>query len=362
MERGPVTLPRVSCAEPALSVVIPAYRVEDYLEVCLDSILADPDPDVEVIVVDDASPDRSGEIAEKYAQHDPRVRVERLAENVGLSDARNAGLARARGDYVWFIDGDDWVPDGSVAAIRERLAAHRPDVLVVDLVWAYSSGQRISATPPGLLSKVDEPGPLSRYPQLLSLPHSACTKIVRRKLLDEIDLRFTPGWYEDCAFSHRLLLAAGRIDALDRVCYFYRQRSSDTITKSVSPRHFDVFDQYERVWQAVEDADGRYDSFRPELFRLMLNHLLVIVGNEQRLPAGARREFFRRTVAAYRRYLPPAGYPAPRGIGWIKHRLVRHNAYWTWAVLRLVWRTTRLGGTPEEAAARNGAATKQVTV
>src|SRR5690606_41547046 len=67
---------------------------------------------------------------------------------------------------------------------------------------------------------------------------------------------------------------------------------------------------------------------------------------------GARREFFRRTVAAYRRYLPPAGYPAPRGIGWIKHRLVRHNAYWTWAVLRLVWRTTRLGGTPDRKSTR----------
>ena len=298
-------------------------------------------------MVDDASPDRSGEIAEKYASQDPRVHVERLSQNLGLSGARNTGLTRARGDYVWFIDSDDWVPDGSVAAIQERLLTTRPDVLLVDLVSIYPDGRESSGTPPGLLRGVDDPGPLSRYPWLLELPHSACTKIVRRELLDEINLRFIPGWYEDCSFSHPLLLGSDRIDVLDRVCYCYRQRASETITKSVSPRHFDVFDQYERVWQAVEEAGGRYDQFRPELFRLMLNHLLVIVGNELRLPAELRREFFRRTAGAYRRYLPPGGYRPPRGVGWIKHRLVRHNAYRAWAALRFAWRTARPGPPPD---------------
>ena len=331
---------------PLLSVVIPAYGVEDYLGACLDSVLADPAPGVEVIVVDDASPDRSGEVAEKYAQQDSRVRVERLPENVGLGPARNIGLAKARGDYVWFVDSDDWLPAGSVAAVRDRLPATRPDVLVVDLVQSYPDGSEVPGTPADLLAGVDEPGSLRRYPHLLSLPHSACTKIVRREFLDEIDLRFTPGWYEDCAFSHLLLLAAERIDVLDRVCYCYRQRTGDTITKSISPRHFDVFDQYERVWQAVERADGAYDRFRPELFRLMLNHLLVIVGNEQRLPPALRREFFHRIAGAYRRYLPPGGYRTPGGVGWLKHRLVRHNAYRAWATLRLAWRTARVRPRP----------------
>jgi len=322
-------------------VVIPAHRVEDYLGACLDSVLADPAENLDVVVVDDASPDRSGEVAEKYAQQDPRVRVERLPENVGLGPARNIGLAQARGDYVWFVDSDDWLPAGSVAAVRERLLATRPDVLLVDLVEAHPDGREVPGTPPGLLRGGDEPGPLARYPWLLSLPHSACTKIVRRKFLDDIDLRFTPGWYEDCAFSHLLLLAAQRIDVLNRVCYCYRQRPGDTITKSVSPRHFDVFDQYDRVWQAVDQAGGEYDQFRPELFRLMLNHLLVIVGNDRRLPSTLRREFFHRIALAYRRYLPPSGYRPPRGIGGLKHRLVRYNAYRAWAALRLAWRTAR---------------------
>src|SRR5690606_947871 len=121
----------------------PAYRVEDYLGACLDSVLADPAESLDVVVVDDASPDRSGEVAEKYAQQDARVRVERLPENVGLGPARNIGLAQARGDYVWFVDSDDWLLAGSVAAVRERLLATRPDVLLVDLVEAYPDGREV---------------------------------------------------------------------------------------------------------------------------------------------------------------------------------------------------------------------------
>lgn len=332
---------------PLLSVVIPAYRVEDYLGDCLDSLLADSTAGLELVVVDDASPDRSGDIAQEYAQQDNRVRVERLPGNVGLSEARNAGLALARGDYVWFVDSDDWVPNGSVTAIQERLRATRPDVLVIDLVNSYPDGRETPGTAPGLLDAVDEPGPLFQHPALLNLPHSACTKIVRRALLDEIDLRFIPGWYEDCSFSHLLLLAARRIDVLDRVCYCYRHQLGETITKSVSPRHFDVFDQYARVWQAVDQADGEYDQFRPDLFRLMINHLLVIAGNQQRLPTELRREFFRRIVAAYHRHAPVVGYRPPGGTGWIKHRLVRHNAYWAWALLRYLWRTVRPGPAPD---------------
>ena len=104
--------PGAGGVRPTLSVVVPVYRVEGYLRECLDSILAGAGADVEVVAVDDASPDGCAAILDRYAAADPRVRVVRMAANVGLGMARNAGLDAARGEYVWFVDSDDWLPPG----------------------------------------------------------------------------------------------------------------------------------------------------------------------------------------------------------------------------------------------------------
>ncbi len=94
-----------------ISVIVPAYNVESYLADCLDSILNQTYPNIEVIVIDDGSPDRSGEIAENYKQKDRRIKVIHQ-ENGGLSVARNSGLDNATGEFVCFIDSDDWIePD-----------------------------------------------------------------------------------------------------------------------------------------------------------------------------------------------------------------------------------------------------------
>jgi CDP-glycerol glycerophosphotransferase len=334
--------------------VIPVYQVEAYLPQCLDSVLADRAVDLEVIAVDDGSPDGSGEILDAYARRDPRLRVVRLPANVGLGQARNAGLRHATGEYVWFVDADDWLPPGAVRGVSERLAANRPDVLLIGHDEVSDDGSPVRRRGVAPLRGVPEPITLSDRPDLLRQAQSACTKIASRAHLDTLGLTFRPGWYEDSSFSHPLLMAAARIDVLETVCYHYRQRDLGGITKTLSDRHFEVFDQYEWLFGVVDRAAGAYDAFRPELFRLMINHYLVIVGNTRRLPAAMRREFFRRVVADYRSRLPAEGYPPPEGIAWLKHQLVRRDAYPIYAVLRRVHRslgavreTLSLGGSRE---------------
>ncbi|WBB79423.1 glycosyltransferase family 2 protein [Micromonospora sp. WMMD882] len=324
---------------PRLSVVVPVHGVEAYLATCLDSILAEAADDVEVVAVDDASPDGCGAILDGYAAHDPRVRVVRLTDNVGLGGARNAGLDRATGEHVWFVDADDWLPPGSLTAVRDRLAATRPDVLLIDHAEVFPDGRVAPRPSADALGGRPTPLRLADRPQLLRLAQSACTKIVRRELLDATGLRFRGGWYEDVAYSHPLLMAAASIDVLERVCYHYRQQPQGRITVTRGDRHFEVFDQYAAVFAAVDAADGRYDVFRPELFRLMVNHYLVIVGNESRLPDASRRAFFRRAAEDCRRWLPPGGYPTPGGVAGVKHRLIRRDSYPAWAALRSAHRT-----------------------
>src|ERR1700755_2443566 len=94
-----------------LSIVLPVYKVQGYLRQCLDSLLGQSFADFEIVAVDDCSPDNSGAILAEFAARDPRVRVLTLPKNVDVGGARNAGLDEALGDYVWFVDGDDWVAE-----------------------------------------------------------------------------------------------------------------------------------------------------------------------------------------------------------------------------------------------------------
>jgi glycosyltransferase involved in cell wall biosynthesis len=151
---------------PLISVVVPVYGVGDYLPECLNSLLGRPaepqpaGPAIEVIAVDDASPDGSGRILDARAGLDPRLTVVHLARNAGPGNARNIGLARATGRYVWFVDGDDVLPVGALAAVSARLVRDRPDVLLIDYEERYPGGQ-IKPSPGGTLLRAAPAGTFS---------------------------------------------------------------------------------------------------------------------------------------------------------------------------------------------------------
>ncbi|MEV0806039.1 glycosyltransferase [Micromonospora sp. NPDC050200] len=324
-------------ATPLLSIVVPVHGVEAYLYQCLESVRADvpagEQGTVELVAVDDASPDRCGEMLRSYAAGRSEVRTVHLTSNVGLGLARNAGLEVATGEYVWFVDSDDWLPPGTIPAVLERLRAHRPDVLLLDHLRVHEGGRReVDASSP-LLHGVPDVVRLADRPQLLRVQHTAWNKVVRRAFMDELELRFHPGWYEDIPFSHPLLIGAEKISVLDRVCYLYRQGRQGAITSTRSGRHFDAFDQYDRLldWVRRRYPDERLQA---ELFGLMVNHMLVVVGNDGRLHPHLRRDFFRRVAAQYRRHLPAGGYPRPGGVAGLKHRLVGRDDYLAYAALR----------------------------
>ncbi|MCP2327384.1 CDP-glycerol glycerophosphotransferase [Hamadaea flava] len=310
-----------------LSVVVPVYRVEAYLEQCLDSVLSNPTSDIEVIAVDDASPDGCGAILDRYAEGDDRLRVLHLPVNRGLGQARNAGMDEARGRYIWFVDSDDWLPAGAVEAVLEKLRRSSPDLLIIDHAEVLPGGLLVRPRLADVLDDATAPLRLSQRPELLRLAQSACTKIVSADFVRSQRLRFLPGWYEDSYFSHLALIAAGEIDVLPEYAYCYRLQTPGSITNSLSARHFEVFDQYAQLFAAVDALPNVPDQVRAELFRVMLNHYLVILGNRWRLPPSERRRFFARIVHEYAARLPANGYARPEGADAMKHWLVRRDAF-----------------------------------
>ncbi|WP_428962423.1 bifunctional glycosyltransferase/CDP-glycerol:glycerophosphate glycerophosphotransferase [Micromonospora fluostatini] len=337
-----------------ISFVVPAYRVQAYLRECLDSILDQPFTDLEVIGVDDCSPDAGGEILAGYAERDPRVRVLRLPENVGLGPARNAGLDRAGGEYVWFLDSDDWLAPECLPAVAARLRAGTPDVLLVDHVrrhWDDSASPSAWARvlPGGVGTGTFA---LRDRPEVLRLLHVAWNRVLRRDLLLDQGLRFAPGWYEDVSFTYPTLLAAGRIAALDRVCVNYRQRRAGAITRTRDERHVEVFDQWDRVFRWLVARRPALDDLWPAVYERMVWHCLTVLGNGERIDPHLRPVFFARITAAMRRWRPPAGYPVPPGVPGLKQRLVAGGHWRTFTALRVAGRVRDTAGRGVRAAGR----------
>lgn len=316
-----------------LSVVLPVYRVQGYLRQCLDSLLEQAFTDFEVVAVDDYSPDHSGAILAEYVARDPRVRVVSLAENVGLGRARNIGLDHCVGDYVWFVDSDDWLAQGALTAVADRLADTDADVLIVGFDRVHWDGRVVVGGAGKLLAEAPATFTAEQWPQVLNVLHVAWNKVVRRDLLLKLGFRFEQGWYEDVSFTFPVLAAAERISGLARTCVHYRQRRTGAITRTVGDRHFEVFDHWGHALTLVDQYTDRAETLRPLLFARMIWHYLIVLRNPERMPRGSRRRFFDRIVEDYHRYKPPGGYEVPPGAMGLRHRFIAQGSFLSFRAL-----------------------------
>ena len=350
-------LPESALPEPALiSVVVPVYGIGDYLPACLDSLLAHPaepgpaGPAIEVIAVDDASPDGSGRLLDARAGLDPRLSVLHLASNAGPGHARNIGLARATGRYVWFVDGDDMLPPGALAAVAARLLRDRPDVLLIDYEECYPGGRTrpnpgsslLCAAPVGTFSLADSP-------QLINLTMTSWSKLFRRDFLLGLDEPFRPGIHEDIPVTCAALLA-GRISALDRVCYSYRRSRPGSFMTTTTSEHWGVFGAYEEVLDMLRKLTESADpvataAVQSALFERAIWHYSTVLeagrhgigraGGSGLVPRAERERFFNRMHADFLRYRP-SGYRIPGGARGVKFRLIERGSYQTYELLEPV--------------------------
>lgn len=336
---------------PRFSVIVPAYKVQAYLQESLDSVLTQSYPDLELIAVDDASPDACGSIIDEYAARDPRVTAVHLAHNLGPGPARNAGLARATGDYLVFLDGDDTLAPDALRAITDRLkATGSPDVLVYDHARTSWTGEPVRDR---LSNRLSEEGPasfrLADRPALLGMPMVVWDKAYRREYAEREGLSFPPGFYEDTPWTCPALLAAESVAVLDRICVHHRRRRTGSILTTSSRRHLDVFDQYDRVFGYLAGRP-ELERWRPTVHRLMAEHFCALYADPRRLPRTSRAEFFARASALLRRHRAPGGGgalpPSLSRTDRVRHSVMRlgaRRAYRLLSVLRSAAPVARRG-------------------
>ena len=197
-----------------LTIVIPVFRVEDTLDRCLESVVGQTFTDMEIILVDDGSPDRSGSMCDEWARRDQRVRVLHKA-NGGLSSARNAGLDMARGELVTFVDSDDFVGRDTYGQVVPL--ALEADIVEFSFCWHYGSiGQETI-----LLADRQHDDMEAYWLQGRAYTHTyACNKIFRRELFSGV--RFPEGRvFEDVATLPHLLQKARKVITTHKGCYYY---------------------------------------------------------------------------------------------------------------------------------------------
>ncbi|MFI1711300.1 bifunctional glycosyltransferase/CDP-glycerol:glycerophosphate glycerophosphotransferase [Streptomyces griseoruber] len=324
---------------PRFSVIVPCFKVQGFLRECLDSLLSQSYADFEVIAVDDRSPDGCGAILDEYAARDERVRVLHLPENVGLGRARNAGLPHAGGDYLFFLDSDDTLTPGALRAMADRLAGSAdPDVLVFDYARTYwwggtrrnalahilAEAEAGSGAGNGNGGGTDGTFTAAERPEILDLLMVVWNKVYRRDFVESNGFAFPPGYYEDTPWTFPVMLSAERIAVLDRICLNYRQRRQGNILSTTSRKHFDIHDQYERVFAFV-DSRPELAGWRPYLHRKMGEHCLDILAKPDRLPPSDKKEFFRRTAVMFRSRRPD-GEPVPAELRVLEHGYAAYRA------------------------------------
>ena len=239
-----------------LSIIVPIYNVEPYLEACLDSLLSQTIGDFEILLVDDGSKDRSGEIADRYASKHPDLIRCMHIDNGGQGRARNLALPLAHGEFVGFIDSDDWIVPDMYKKLYNKAQETGADVVYCDFLEHFSDGrERIL------------PAAYQAHP--LSAAGSSCNKIFRRTLIG--DLRFPEGlWYEDFYFSAVMLVRSAKTAYVREPLYIYRRGQESTMHNNNAAKNLDMLRIMEMLEAELVPLGRRADF---EFF--LINHVVL---------------------------------------------------------------------------------------
>lgn len=312
-----------------VSVVVPIYNVEQYLDRCIQSIQSQTYENLEIILVDDGSPDNCGKICDQYASKDQRVRVIHK-KNGGLSDARNAGVKIATGKYLLFIDSDDFVAEDLVQKTVESAEEYHSDIVLFDYKRLESDGAV------EICSMINIPENqgfyMKDFPQILFKAISACNKLFRKDFLEKSKIEFPVGYYyEDLGSSPKYLLVAERISYVKEPFYNYVIHEGSIMSATKEEKsYYDRCKMIERVISFYQQKQ-EYGKYFEELEFLALFHAYFIPAKEILFRKGDRayidkfRDFVREWYPEYSRnkYLKDMSKKEK-----LQFYMIDHKHYW----------------------------------
>lgn len=255
-----------------ISVIVPVYNIASYISQCIDSIINQSYKNLEIILVNDGSNDNSLDIISQYAKNDNRIKIIDKP-NGGLSSARNAGMEISTGDYISFIDGDDWISHDMYQKLVEKATYNNnPDILVFGIkrYWSTEKETILSYEMPEKVFNGLDFYNQSRYYV------NAWSKIYKRVYLKEKEIKFIEGIiYEDIPFTIPCIIEAASVLYIDEPFYYYRQAREGSILNTINEkRTHDHYFVYHLQYLYAEKKDFKILKLNTTTFKSML-HLSV---------------------------------------------------------------------------------------
>lgn len=288
---------------PKVSVVVPVYNVEDYVEKCLRSILGQAFTDIEVLAVDDGTKDSSGEICERIAAEDSRLRVIHQ-ENQGLGGARNTGIEAAAGEWLLLVDSDDWLEPGILERALSAGEKHGADMVMFAFQTVDEQGRVLQK----FVEDVPLDTPLSpqEHGEVLFTAPCAWNKLYRAELFQKTGVRYPPRvWYEDVRTTPKLMAASRCLVFLGDVGYNYLQRAGSIMSNMNVARNREILEAFDDVLGYFKEK-GLFPRYEEELCYLTLYHAYLtasvrVARIDRKSPLlGEFRGYIERAFPAYR--------------------------------------------------------------
>lgn len=237
--------------ELLISVIVPVYNVEKYLDRCVESIVGQTYSNLEIILVDDGSPDHCPAMCDAWTKKDSRIKVVHK-KNGGLSDARNAGMEVSNGEMIGFVDSDDWIAPDMYQRLYEAMKSDNSDIAAcgVEMVWEDETAVRmLTKSCNCVLSKEEAMQAL--------IEESWIKQPVWYKLYKADIIRHIPfpvgKYHEDTFWSYQVIGVAERVSVIDHVGYYYRQRSGSIMGEAYTLKHLDAIEALEHRQDYLEN-------------------------------------------------------------------------------------------------------------
>lgn len=222
-------------SNPLISIIIPVYNLGKYLPKCIDSVLAQTYKNIEIIPVDDGSTDNSANVLKEYAKSDSRIKAV-FKKNGGVSSARNSGIENSCGEYIYFLDGDDWLEADAI----EKLLADSFDFDVIQgaHVESYDDGREILPTEFNCGSLGEKNEIIGAY-FLNIIQESCCNKLFKKSVIGDIRFDNSLAVSEDSKFTYTVLKNTKKVKLISTITYHYFIREDSCMHQSLAEKHFD---------------------------------------------------------------------------------------------------------------------------
>ena len=273
---------------PKISIIVPVYNVEKYIDKCLKTLTEQTLKDIEIIIVNDGSLDKSEEIIEKYVIENPTKIKYYEKENGGLSSARNYGLEYATGEYIAFLDSDDFVETNMYEEMYNLAKHEDADMVECDYIWEWKYGKKIFDKRREYKTKEE----MMKKPRVV-----AWNKIYKREIINKYKIRFPEGLiYEDMEFFYKLLPHLNKISYINKYFVHYTQRE-DSITNKQTQKVEDIFKILDNIFDYYIDQK-LYNKYEKEL--KYMSRRIILGSSLKRIfrikDSHLRRKMFLKTI------------------------------------------------------------------